>query len=263
MPFTLSHAAVAAPLARRGLLLSALVAGSMAPDFEFFLRLSLLSRWGHTPSGIFLFSLPAGLAALWLFHAVLKAPLLALLPPALQAALAPAAARFRFGPTRRFARILLSLLVGSLTHALFDSITHESAPAVQLIPWLRTTVAVPPFAPQPLFHVLQYAFSIGLGVVLLAQSVRALRALGVPLTTTSWELLTGPALRTLVPLAVPACILGVWYGLAGVPDLSGLDSLARFGGRAFLAAGSALLLELIGFAWTSSRRAGEAYERSS
>jgi hypothetical protein len=263
MPFTLSHAAVAEPLARRGLVLSALVVGSMAPDFEFFLRLSLLSRWGHTPAGLFLFALPAGLAALWLFHAVLKAPLLTLLPAALQAALGPAAAPFRFGPPRHLLRILVSLLMGSLTHALFDSITHENAPAVQLIPLLRTPIAAPPFPPQPLFHVLQYAFSIGLGIVLLAQSVRALRALGVPLTTTSRELLSGPAPRTLVPLAVPACILGVWYGLAGVPNLSCLDSLQRFGGRAFLATGSALLLELIGFAWTSRLRARKAYERAS
>ena len=32
MPFTVSHAAVAAPLARRGLIFSALVVGSIAPD---------------------------------------------------------------------------------------------------------------------------------------------------------------------------------------------------------------------------------------
>ena len=257
MPFTLSHAAVAAPLSRRGLVLSALVIGSMAPDFEFFLRLSLLSRWGHTPLGIFLFALPAGLAALWLFHAVLKRPLLALLPQTLQTALAPVAARFTFGPPRQFVRILLSLLIGSLTHALFDSITHENAPAVQLIAWLRITIAVPFFPPQPVFHLLQYAFSLGFGFSLLRQCVLALRRLGVPLTATLRQLLTGPLARTFVPLAVPVLILGIWYGVTGVPDLSSLPALQRFGGRAFLATGSAMLLEVIGFAWMHKIRAAQ------
>jgi hypothetical protein len=249
MPFTACHAAVAAPLARRGFVLSALVVGSMAPDFEFFLRLSLLSRWGHTPDGILLFSLPAGLAALWLFHVVLKAPLMALLPPALQTALAPAAAQFTFGPPRQFARVLLSLLVGSFTHALFDSITHENAPAVQLIPWLRAAVSVPFFPPQPVYHLLQYAFSIGLGFILLRQCILALRRLGVPLMATLFELLTGPAPRILIPLAIPALILGICYGATSVPLAANLHDLRLIGGRAFVATGSALLLELIGFAW--------------
>ena len=224
MPFTPFHAAVAAPLARRGLILSALAVGSMSPDFEFFLRLSLLSRWGHTPAGIFLFSLPAGLAALWLYHALLKEPLMTLLPAALQAAIEPAAARFTFGPPRHFARVLMSLLIGSLTHSLFDSITHETASAVQLIPWLRATCPVPFLPPQPVYHLLQYAFSLVLGFVLFRQCLLALQRLHVPLTATLWELLSGPAPRTLIPLAVPALILGFWYGMTGAQDFASLHA---------------------------------------
>ncbi len=36
MPWTVSHPAAAAPFARWGLVLSALVVGSMAPDFVYF-----------------------------------------------------------------------------------------------------------------------------------------------------------------------------------------------------------------------------------
>lgn len=259
MPFTACHAAVAAPLARRGLVLSALAVGSMAPDFEFFLRLSLVSRWGHSPAGIALFSLPAGLAALWLFHAVLKAPLLALLPPSLRAALAPGA-QFAFGPPRRFARIVASLAIGSLTHALFDSITHEADPAVQLIPWLRTVCPLPLLPPQPVYHLLQYAFSVGLGVILMQQSCAALRRRQVPICETLWDILAGPAPRILVPMAIPAMILGAWYGATDLPHIASLQTLRLFGGRAFVAAGSAMLLELIGFAWVARGRARDVYE---
>ena len=259
MPFTACHAAVAAPLARRGLVLSALVAGSMAPDFEFFLRLSLVSRWGHTPAGIFLFSVPAGLVALWLFHVVLKQPLLALLPASLQDAIAPAAG-FPFGPPRRFARIVASVLIGSLTHALFDSITHEHAPAVELIPWLREVVRLPFLPPQPVYHLLQYAFSIGLGWILVRQSLGALRRMGIRPFEMAWGLLAGPVPYVLIPLGIPAAVFGAWYGATGVPLAWDLHSLRLFGGRAFVAAGSAMLFELIGFAWMSRLRFRNEYE---
>ena len=68
MPFTLSHAAVAAPLARRGLILSAVAIGSMTPDFEYFLRLSMNSRWSHSLPGVLTFCLPVSILVLWLFH---------------------------------------------------------------------------------------------------------------------------------------------------------------------------------------------------
>jgi hypothetical protein len=254
MPFTACHAAVAAPLARRGLVLSALVVGSMAPDFEFFLRLSLMSRWGHTPAGLFLFSLPAGLAVLWLYHVLLKPALTALLPEGLQQALVPPAGPFRFGPARQFARLLLSLFVGSLTHALFDSITHENAPAVQLIPWLRAAVALPFVPPQPLYHVLQYALSLGLGFLLLQQCLLTMRRLHVPLIPTLRQILAGPAPRILIPLAIPALVFGFCYAATGVPLAADLHSARIIGGRAFVATGTALTLELIGFAWVNAVR---------
>src|SRR5215467_12574272 len=40
VPFTFSHPAAVLPLARRGLVFSALVVGSMAPDFPYFVQMS-------------------------------------------------------------------------------------------------------------------------------------------------------------------------------------------------------------------------------
>ncbi len=64
MPFTLAHPAAAAPLRRFGLVLSALVVGSMAPDFPYFLPGLPQDKFGHTLAGVFWFCVPAGLAVL-------------------------------------------------------------------------------------------------------------------------------------------------------------------------------------------------------
>src|SRR5437773_1761508 len=83
MPFTLSHPAAAAlfrGLVKRGALpLSALAIGTMAPDFEYLLRLEPMSYWSHTPVGIFAFCLPIGLVSFVIWEGVLEKPVRRLL----------------------------------------------------------------------------------------------------------------------------------------------------------------------------------------
>lgn len=136
MPFTLAHPAACVPFVRCRLLLSALVAGSLAPDFLYFATLSTASKFGHTLPGVFVFSLPAALVALWLFHAVLKQPLLSLLPESHRRRLTSAAGEFRFGPPRRFALIVASVLVGIVTHVAWDGFTHSYGLVVKQYPVL-------------------------------------------------------------------------------------------------------------------------------
>jgi hypothetical protein len=183
MPFTLSHPAAAVPFARLQLPLSALIIGSMAPDYPYFIPQPLLtwlqdsvyqplgvSFWrmfGHSAPGILWFCLPAGLLVLCVFHLLLKYPLLSLFPANHQQRLEPVARGFRFGPGSQFVRILLALLLGTLTHLAWDSFTHDNDWIVQMLPVLR----------MPLWHVgggvlrvadmLQYGSSL-LGIVLLA-----------------------------------------------------------------------------------------------
>jgi hypothetical protein len=90
MPFTLAHPAAAVPLARSSterFALSALVVGSMAPDFEYPLRWRAEGHLGHTFPGLIVFCLPLGLVALALFHGLVKRPVVLLLPRALRARL--------------------------------------------------------------------------------------------------------------------------------------------------------------------------------
>lgn len=121
MPFTLSHPAAVLPLARRPLVPSALVAGSVAPDvFWFVPRLPGvgLTRTHELTSVLWLDPLIA-LVLLAAFHVVLKRPLLALAPR-------PLAERLprHFG-WRRPGWIGLSLVLGAATHVGWDAFTHE------------------------------------------------------------------------------------------------------------------------------------------
>ncbi|WP_410569987.1 DUF4184 family protein [Amycolatopsis sp. cmx-4-61] len=123
MPFTLSHPAAVLPLARRPLVPSALVAGSIAPDVFWFVPRLLpdvgLSRTHEFASALWLDPLIA-LVLLAGFHVLLKRPLLALAPR-------PLAERLprHFG-WRRPGWIALSLVLGALTHVGWDAFTHES-----------------------------------------------------------------------------------------------------------------------------------------
>src|SRR5208282_2730238 len=129
MPFTLAHPAAALPFRKTGLVISAVVVGSMAPDFEYFLRLSPQGRFGHSLPGLIIFTLPVALAVLWLFHRSVKFAIVRLLPASLQHRLV--CTDFPFGDVRRFALLVLSVLVGALTHILWDGFTHRSSWLVQ------------------------------------------------------------------------------------------------------------------------------------
>ncbi|MGW5717979.1 DUF4184 family protein [Amycolatopsis sp. NPDC003865] len=122
MPFTLSHPAAVLPLARRPLVPSALVAGSVAPDvFWFVPRLPGvgLTKTHEFASVLWLDPLIA-LVLLAVFHVLLKRPLLALAPR-------PLAERLpRDFTWRRPGWTALSLIIGAATHVGWDAFTHES-----------------------------------------------------------------------------------------------------------------------------------------
>ncbi len=253
MPFTLTHPAVAAPLARHGLILSAVAVGSMAPDFEYYLRLSFDSRWSHTLAAIPVFTLPASLIGLWVFHAWLKVPLLRLLPPAHRQRLAPFSGPFAFGLWRRFVLLTLSCLAGIATHLLFDAFTHEEGFVVQQCPLLHA-----PAVQMPVYTVtLCEAFQFGLTFLFLAaiglQYRRWFRQQPGPATFIP----TWPELRPLLPwwLGLGAVVLGAALGYAhiAVPHVNDAHDLRAFTGRAILAGLSALVLLLGPLGWAQRR----------
>ena len=129
MPFTLSHAAAALPFRRTRLVMSAVVVGCFAPDFEYFSPLGHHGSFGHTLTGMFVLDLPLGLAVLWLFHRYVREPLTACLPEGARERLDRTPDTFAMNSFSRFAMIAFSILVGIATAtAVF---AQEGAPAPQ------------------------------------------------------------------------------------------------------------------------------------
>jgi hypothetical protein len=166
MPFTPAHAAAALPFQRTRLITSALVIGTFAPDFEYFIRLSPGGGFGHGVVGALEFTLPVSLAVLWIFHTVVKAPLAGLLPVSVERRLTPYLGTFRFLGPRRLALIIASLLIGIATHLLWDSFTHSRTWLYHHWAFLHQVVRVPVLGPVLYFKLFQQGSTlVGLGIL--------------------------------------------------------------------------------------------------
>lgn len=166
MPFTLAHAAAALPLRRVRLVWSALVIGTLAPDFEYFLRLAPDDGYGHTLPGTFLLTVPVSLVVLWLFHAVVKAPVVELLPGGVRSRLANEVGEFHFGGASKFVMIVVSILVGVGTHVLWDSFTHPNTWLYRRWPSLHAPIRIPVLGATPIYKLLQHGSTLfGIGVL--------------------------------------------------------------------------------------------------
>jgi hypothetical protein len=164
MPLTPSHA-VAAPLIQRvirplGIVLplSALVIGTMVPDFEYLIRLSPGGGEWHTRIGLLEYCLPAGLATWLIFRTVIGPALLRLLPPGLGDA---ARATVTPGPTYRLIPgALVAIAIGAVSHDFWDSFTHRDGWAARQLPWLTHRVHIAPHQWMRYFLILQYVSSV-------------------------------------------------------------------------------------------------------
>lgn len=198
MPFTLSHPAAIAlfrRLVRRGhLALSALAIGTMSPDFEYLWRLRPAWKWSHTWLGLFYFCLPVGLAtlAVWVFF--VRDPVRVLLAlPNSKLALTP----------RWWLQAAGAIIIGALSHVVWDGFTHGYDWASALFPVLWSRVVVAGVSIR-WFNVLQHLSTVFGGLVVLGWLARELakgspRALLLP-----WRI------RVFAGGAALTAALGVW-----------------------------------------------------
>jgi len=128
MPFTAAHPAMVLPIKARWpkyFSLTALVVGSMAPDFEFFIHFYPLRGPGHTLLGSLYFNLPLIFLTAVLFHYVVKKPLIYCLPASMGKRFYKLAEdRWSIATPRNFMVFTYSALVGMLTHFFLDAFTH-------------------------------------------------------------------------------------------------------------------------------------------
>lgn len=170
MPFTFSHPAIVLPLTylpRKWYSLTGLVIGSLTPDFEYFLRMKVQSNYSHTLSGAFWFDLPLGLLIAFIFHDVVRNKLFDNLPTFLNSRLI---AFKDFNWNKYFKKnwfvVVVSIIIGTLSHIFWDSFTHDSGFFVQTIPSLKSKIIVLGIQ-LPVFKILQHGSTIIGGVVII------------------------------------------------------------------------------------------------
>lgn len=260
MPFTLAHPAAAVPLRRvlgRTGILSALVIGSMTPDFAYFLPIGITRGQSHTPAALLWFCLPIGLVTYVAFHGLVKRPLIALLPVRLSTHLAALVAPPAVpGPALAVAT---SLVVGALTHIVWDSFTHGGAPAIHVLPRLRTAVVPIGVWDVQLFKLLQHA-STALGLALLWHWSWRWYATA-PVRPHAATPTLSPRARALGALAIVAAtiLFSATAVVAALRGPAGADAIRRVVHRAVVSGMMGLGLGLLGFSvawhvWARLRR---------
>ncbi|SCF70046.1 DUF4184 family protein [Streptomyces sp. Ncost-T10-10d] len=267
MPFTLSHAAAVLPGMRRDgtargpLLASALVAGSFAPDMTYYADTAIpgameFGRVTHSVWGVFTVDvlITAAVVALWL---LLREPSVALLPRTWQGRVHAFVRGQWCGSDRGAwnvrdgAWFVLSAVIGSATHVVWDAFTHHDRWGVRLLPVLDRNIGG-----IPVFQLVQYGSSAVALAVLAWFTASGLRRTGARPVPPSVPVLGRRGRWSAGALLSVCVVLGVvhrcarWYAYFGHIDTP-LDIIptACFGAGAGLAAG----LVLYG-AWMRLRR---------
>lgn len=169
MPLTFAHPAAVLPFSRNSRYLNflAMVLGSMAPDFEYFLHGQPHAVIGHTFLGFFVYNLPLVAVVYCIYSAWVHRALFAHLPGCLQDTYIK---KPHAGKVMKLIVFVYSALLGMLTHVVWDAFTHSGGFMVRNIAFLNTTVTS---FEIPIYKFLQHGGTlIGLGAILIYLFVR-------------------------------------------------------------------------------------------
>lgn len=253
MPFTLAHPAAAIPLLRpmgRFGVLSAIVIGSITPDLAYLLPYASLHIGSHSLLGILWFCLPVGLLTYVVFHVFLKGPLLGLFPLNIFSRLGAYAERFQTLPSVQWISVAVSLLVGTVTHVLWDSFTHKGAPAVELLPILQAHLFSVGTYTVYVFKLLQH-LSTAIGLLLLGAWFRHwIKTSNINLKPL--PLMLSPAWRysAIGIISFSSVVAGVIAGVSTYYSQPELTSFHVLVGRAIFAALPTLVLVTFAYSVT-------------
>lgn len=139
MPLTFAHPLAIIPFRRFRFPFSALVIGSLTPDFNYLFLTQY--KMGHTLLGQFYFCLPVGLLTFLLYHSFVKKPLISLLPNSHSRVLS-GIKKINYFSSEIFPYVIVGLLIGSFTHYLWDSFTHFYGFAVKELTFLQRSTPI-------------------------------------------------------------------------------------------------------------------------
>jgi len=171
MAFTTSHPAAVLALnylPKRWVSLTALVIGSMIPDFEYFIRMTMQTRYSHTPLGLFWFDLPLALFFMLIYNAAVKDKLTDHLPAYLNKRFSPFKNCGKPYYKRPIIIVSISILIGAASHLFWDSFTHPGRYFVRHIGILTNNVLIADH-PVLVYNIVQHISTlVGLIVIIYA-----------------------------------------------------------------------------------------------
>ncbi len=176
MPFTTSHPAVVLLLKNafpRYVSLTGLIAGAMSPDLLYFLEMNTVNRGvSHSWSGLFLVCLPLGLLFSFAFHYFFKKELIYNLPNKMNNHFSGLAQlKWKVWSLRDWIVLIISVLIGGLSHFGWDSCTHFDGEVVQSFPVLQDSLHVSGYSFR-FYRFLQFSSSVVGGLAIVAYFVR-------------------------------------------------------------------------------------------
>jgi len=138
MPFTFAHPAAVVPLFKNKKLPAlALIVGSIIPDFEYFIRMRVVSRYSHTLWGLVLFDLPLALALFFFARKYVCKIFVDNLPGFLNRRLS---LYFPLQSKIPFLWVVVAVLLGAVSHIFWDSFTHQNGFFVENLAWLKSSI---------------------------------------------------------------------------------------------------------------------------
>ncbi len=174
MPLTFAHPAAILPFSRKSnyIYFFAMVLGSMAPDFEYFLRGQPLGEVGHTFTGFVFLNLPLVIIIYFLYHTFVHQTFENHLPVFLQDTFTNPLHGHKGWKVVVFC---YSALFGMLTHVVWDSFTHINGFMVRNFPMFTQSYSLYGFD-IPFYKFLQHGSTLlGITCIIVYMIYRALR----------------------------------------------------------------------------------------
>jgi len=184
--------------------------GSMAPDFGYFFSLESSRLVTHSFSGLLVFALPVGLFV-WLFYVhILEKATITLLGDSWHTRFA----RTEAMTPALIARACIAIVVGAVTHILWDAFTHRGTFATNAVPALLGPT--PGVRWLPIYHLLHGLSSV-VGLVVLALWAHGLRRQPARALIRPYHVSDRARLVAVTALAASALLVGLmeWLPYAG------------------------------------------------
>ncbi|GAB6168427.1 DUF4184 family protein [Clostridium carnis] len=177
MPFTLAHPAAVVFLKSKYFSMSGLILGAMSPDFIYFILFGPSSNEGHTLRGLILINIPICILLNYLYFKFIKNYLIINLPNSISKYYSYLINwKWENNNFKSLIIFIYSVILGWITHVLWDSFTHKGGYFVNKIEFLNRILEINNYK-IPFYKIAQHGSTL-IGILLILIYLYKLRFKG-------------------------------------------------------------------------------------